>query len=70
MKYSETQVKIMSCLSTMSRTRSEIMKKTGIPRTTIYDNLNKLETKGTVKRFTLYSELRGRPVIMWLLLQT
>jgi len=34
-------------------------------RTTIYDNLLKLQKKGIVSKFTKYNGIRGRPEIHW-----
>jgi len=39
---------------------------TNIPRTTLYDNLEKLEQKGLIERFKASSNgKRGRPPIRW-----
>jgi DNA-binding MarR family transcriptional regulator len=42
---------------------------TGIPRTTLYDNLEKLEIKGIVKREKKHKGTRGRPNEYWSLIK-
>jgi len=38
-------------------------------RTTIYDNLLKLEKKGKIKRFDINNGKRGRSITMWKLME-
>lgn len=45
--------------------RSELVKKLGIARTTIYDNLNKLKQFGMIKNYEKYIGIRGRPFVIW-----
>jgi predicted ArsR family transcriptional regulator len=48
-------------------TRDQMVEKTGIPRTTIYDGLKKLMMRNDVKKYPLYlsERRRGRPKIMF-----
>lgn len=47
-------------------TRNELVKKIGKPRTTIYDNLDKLIQKKQVKKFPKQWNPKGRPNILFL----
>lgn len=46
-------------------TRSDMVRETGIPRTTIYDVLVKLMLEGFVRKFSLPSKKRGRPFVYY-----
>jgi sugar-specific transcriptional regulator TrmB len=46
-------------------TRRELVKKTETPRTTIYDNLIKLQARKVVESFSRNNGARGRPLIFW-----
>ena len=46
-------------------TRSELVKLTNIPRTTLYDNLSKLISKGLVIKESLPRATRGRPKVVF-----
>lgn len=50
-----------------SLTRAELVKKLDKPRTTIYDNLLKLQERKMVKKYPKYNEGRGRgrPLVLW-----
>jgi len=51
-------------------TRKEIIKKTGIARTTCYDNLIELKEKGLVKkRSRKNNNKKGRPKVFWSLVK-
>lgn len=46
-------------------TRRDLVKKLDTPRTTIYDNLLKLQDKKLVVKFSRNNGKRGRPLIFW-----
>jgi predicted ArsR family transcriptional regulator len=46
-------------------TRKELVKELKTPRTTIYDNLIKLQKKKVVEKFSRNNGKRGRPLIFW-----
>lgn len=46
-------------------TREELSIHTGIPRTTLYDTLDKLILKNKVYKFTQHSKKRGRPKVYY-----
>jgi len=46
-------------------TRRELVKKLETPRTTIYDNLIKLQKRRLVEKFTRNNGKRGRPLVLW-----
>ena len=46
-------------------TRPELVKKTKIARSTIYDNLHKLKKQGIVDYVILSENKRGRPKVGW-----
>ncbi|MFW9882358.1 MAG: helix-turn-helix domain-containing protein [Candidatus Thorarchaeota archaeon] len=46
-------------------TRMEICKLTGIPRTTIYDSLDRLILKRMVVKYSISSRHRGRPKVYY-----
>jgi len=46
-------------------TRSELVELTGVPRTTLYDNLVRLMLMRKVKRVSLKRARKGRPKIRW-----
>jgi len=48
-----------------SLTRRDLVAKINTPRTTIYDNLLKLQDKKLVKKFSINNGTRGRPVVLW-----
>jgi len=45
--------------------RKDLAKLLKTPRTTIYDNLLKLQKRKIVEKFTKNNGLRGRPKVMW-----
>ena len=49
----------------ISLSRNDLVEKLGRARTTIYDNLEKLEIRKLVRRFKRGNGLRGRPIIFW-----
>ncbi len=46
-------------------TRSELVEKLSTPRTTIYDNLLKLQKKKLIERFSRNNGKIGRPLVYW-----
>jgi predicted ArsR family transcriptional regulator len=50
-------------------TRKQLTNNTGIPRTTLYDNLKKLLEWDEVEKIPYHEGNRGRPIIFWRLKQ-
>ena len=46
-------------------TRRELVRKLNTPRTTIYDNLLKLQKRKVIEKFTRNNGKRGRPLVVW-----
>lgn len=46
-------------------TRRDLVNQLNTPRTTIYDNLIKLQKRKVVEKFIKNSEKRGRPLVFW-----
>ena len=46
-------------------TRRDLVKQLSTPRTTIYDNLIKLQKRKLVEKFTRNNGKRGRPLVLW-----
>lgn len=46
-------------------TRRDLVKELKIPRTTIYDNLVKLQKRRLIEKFSRIDGKRGRPLIFW-----
>ncbi|MFX1365844.1 MAG: helix-turn-helix domain-containing protein [Promethearchaeota archaeon] len=46
-------------------TRRELAKKLEIPRTTVYDNLLKLQKRKLIEKYSRNNGRRGRPLIFW-----
>ncbi len=46
-------------------TRRDLVKELKIPRTTIYDNLVKLQKRKLIEKFSRTDGKRGRPLIFW-----
>ena len=46
-------------------TRRELVKKLETPRTTIYDNLVKLQKRKLIEKFSRNDGKRGRPLVFW-----
>jgi sugar-specific transcriptional regulator TrmB len=62
----ETDRIVLSALSDIQpTTRTELCKKTGIPRTTIYDALNRLILKKVVIKFSTPRKTKGRPKVFY-----
>ncbi|MFO8019860.1 MAG: helix-turn-helix domain-containing protein [Promethearchaeia archaeon] len=65
LEISKIQRDIMILLNRGPMPRSKIVTKLGKPRTTIYDNLRKLQKKNLVDKYPFNNGERGRPIIMW-----
>ncbi|MBY8987277.1 MAG: hypothetical protein KGD61_02395 [Candidatus Lokiarchaeota archaeon] len=46
-------------------TRRDLVKVLDSPRTTIYDNLLKLQKRRLIEKFTRNNGMRGRPLVFW-----
>ena len=46
-------------------TRKDLVKVLNSPRTTIYDNLLKLQKRRLIEKFTRNNGMRGRPLVFW-----
>ena len=46
-------------------TRKEIVNQLATPRTTVFDNLTKLQKRKVVEKFSRNSGKRGRPKVYW-----
>ena len=46
-------------------TRRDLVKELRTPRTTIYDNLVKLQKRKLIEKFSRNNGKRGRPVVLW-----
>jgi predicted ArsR family transcriptional regulator len=46
-------------------TRKDLVKFLNTPRTTIYDNLVKLQKKKLIEKFSRTDGKRGRPLVFW-----
>ncbi|MGQ4874592.1 MAG: hypothetical protein ACP6IY_11040 [Promethearchaeia archaeon] len=64
---SEKEGQILNILRESDMQRKEICNKLGWPRTTVYDNLYKLQIRGLVGKYTIKNG-RGRPITIWRLL--
>lgn len=65
--HSTLEKQLIQILEGGPKTRDQMVKKTGIPRTTVYNNLEKLIIRKEVKKFPLYpnERARGRPKIIF-----
>ncbi|TFG14556.1 MAG: hypothetical protein EU535_03275 [Promethearchaeota archaeon] len=58
-----------SLISTLKKggpmTRRELVKQLNTPRTTIYDNLLKLQKNKLVEKYARNNGKRGRPLVFW-----
>ncbi|MHA1721244.1 MAG: helix-turn-helix domain-containing protein [Promethearchaeota archaeon] len=46
-------------------TRSDLVKKLSSPRTTIYDNLTRLQNHNLIRKFSRPTNSRGRPLVFF-----
>lgn len=61
----EIDIKILELLDKKPFDRDTMSMELGIPRTTIYDHLKKLERKGLVQKFKEIRSVGGRPKVYW-----
>jgi len=62
----ETDQIVLGALSEIQpSTRMDLCKKTGIPRTTIYDALNRLMLKKVVIKYSTPRKSKGRPKVFY-----
>jgi len=60
------QYNLMKKLQTIGpSTRRDLVKVLDSPRTTIYDNLLKLQKRRLIEKFTRNNGMRGRPLVFW-----
>ena len=63
---SPTQNNLMKILQINGpMTRKDLVNQLNTPRTTIYDNLVKLQKQKVVEKFTRNNGKRGRPLVFW-----
>ncbi|MFW9970126.1 MAG: hypothetical protein ACFFDF_07995 [Candidatus Odinarchaeota archaeon] len=63
---SPIQYNLLKTLSEIgSSTRRDLVKKLQTPRTTIYDNLVKLQKRKLVEKFSRSNGKRGAPLVFW-----
>lgn len=63
---SPTQFNLIKALKEVGPlTRSELVKELSTPRTTIYDNLVKLQKRKLIEKFSRNNGGRGRPLVFW-----
>jgi len=62
---SPLQYEILECLSTGSKIREDLVKELNTSRTTVYDNLEKLENKGIIFKSSISNGCCGRPPVHW-----
>lgn len=60
-----TQYLLVSVLNEEHKVRDDIVKDTKLPRTTVFDNLRKLEKNKIVERYSKGNDKRGRPFVFW-----
>lgn len=67
---SRLERRLIALLQKGALTRDQMVKKLGIPRTTIFDALKRLIVKERVKKYPLYCDerVRGRPKILFSLM--
>ena len=64
--FSPLQIKLMNTLEKEGPlTRTDLMNKVDSPRTTIYDNLTRLENHNLVRKFSRPTNSRGRPLVFF-----
>lgn len=64
--YSPIQVNLIKALKDVGPlTRRDLARELNIPRTTIYDNLIKLQKRKLLEKYSRSDGKRGRPLIFW-----
>jgi len=62
--FSPLQIDLMDLLRKNGpMTRNDLIKNSGYPRTTIYDNLTRLQNHNLVRKFSRPTNSRGRPLV-------
>ena len=56
-------IKTLESVGTL--TRRDLVKQLNTPRTTIYDNLVKLQKRKLIEKFSRSDGKRGRPLVFW-----
>lgn len=56
-------IKVLQRLGPM--TRRDLVNQLNTPRTTIYDNLIKLQKRKVIEKFSRNNGKRGRPLVFW-----
>ena len=62
---SPIQTIILRLLGAEPVPRRYLVEYLGMPRTTVYDNLMKLQAQKLVEKFSVNNKKRGRPVVYW-----
>ena len=61
-----TQIRLIEVLKNNGPlTRKTLVKEMNTPRTTIYDNLLKLQKRKIIKKYGANNGVRGRPLVYW-----
>lgn len=63
--FTDNMIKILKALEKKDLCRKEICQQLNKPRTTIYDNLKRLENGKYIYRYSKKTTYRGRPKIFW-----
>ncbi len=45
--------------------RKEIVRRLCIPRSTVFDNLDKMKKRQIVDKYFVYTQKKGRPMVIW-----
>ena len=59
------QYRLIKVLRNGPASRKTLVNKLNAPRTTIYDNLLKLQKRKLIEKFRYNSGMRGRPFVYW-----
>lgn len=65
--HSKMEIQLIKALSDGAMTRGQLVKKLGIPRTTLYDGLKRLIQCNEVMKYPLHAQemSRGRPKVLF-----
>ena len=63
--FTPIQLRLIEILQNGPASRETLVKKLNTPRTTIYDNLLKLQKRKLVEKFRDNNGERGRPLVYW-----
>ena len=67
--HSKLELRLLELLSKGALTRGEMVTKLGIPRSTIYDGLRGLIKRNEVEKYPLHAQERGRPKVLFALVE-